>query len=445
MKFPKVINQALQKVFGISESKPASPRLTSPIGFSSGWIGKKEWLVDEGSFLSDYYRYLRVRVPMVANGIRIWVDLSTSGNTVSLEGGSKDDQEQAQVLLHDLDRRAYEFDYEWGSGFQRLSELFFLNFYTNGRFCAEIVPFADMSGIAYVALVDPFSVRLKREGDHVKLYQSKLSENRVMEDSPLPKDRIFYAAFDPDPKNPMGCSILDSVRWVVEVKEKLLEDMAKASHNAGFPRIKVSVAPPPQLPGESVSDYVGRVNNDFDETVKQFRSLAPEDNIFSMSNINIDYMAAAGGQDFQWSINLSRIEDEIVAGLGLFGWLVGTSSSSTKNWVDSQHEVLMQRVQRGAQHGIRFMDWVRNTELRLRGCPVRASQDFKPLRDPGRLIDERAKQWELQRVDQMVQRGYISKDEGARQIGLDRAHRQDTPEEMFLSTTQRGKPGKSAN
>lgn len=444
------INRALQKVFKavlkkdtvvmpIEEgtSRSIVPRLTRSITQTSPGIGRKEWLDDEGAFLLDYYHYLRTRVPMVADGIAVWVDLSTSGNTVSLRGGSKLDQEEATRYLEDLNYRAYEFDYEWGAGFQRLTELFYLNFYTNGRFCAEIVPYADMTGIAYVGIVDPFSIKFRREADHIKLYQGGLDE-----EIPLPKERIFYAAFDPDAKNPMGHSLLDSIRWVVQIKEKLIEDMAKASHNSGFPRLKVSIEQPPQIPGESVKDYVARVNKDFDETVALFRDLAPEDNIFTMSNIVVDYLAPSGGQDFQWSINMDRVEGEVVAGLRLFPWLLGSSSSTTKNWVEAQHDVLMQRVYRGVQHGTRFMNWIRNTELRLKGSVVRANQEYKPLRDPGRLVEERSQQWQFRRIDDMVTRGYISKDEGARQMGLDHAYQQD---EVQLPANVSGKSAKPQN
>lgn len=401
-------------------------RVTRPVK-SAGGIGREEWLYDTGAFQSDYYRYVRARVPMVGDGIGVWVDLSTSGGNVLLKGGTSLEQEQAQSALDDLNYRAYEFDYEWGSGFQRLTEMFFLSFYTNGRFCAEIVPYSDLSGISYVALVDPFSVSFKRGdggGGKVELHQ-KVSGNLSSPSVPLPKDRVFYSAFEPDLMNPMGVSPLDSIKWVLEIKEKLIEDMAKASHNAGFPRIVISLDPPIRQPGESNVDYENRVNTDFDNMEEQFRDLAPDDNIFAMSNIKVDYLAAAGGQDFQWSINLDRVEGEIVAGLRLFPWLLGSSSSTTKNWVEAQHALLMQRVHRGAQHGIRFLDWVRNSHLRLMGSPVRAHQEFRPIGDPGKLLEERAKQWEFQRVDSQVTRGYISKDEGARQLGLDRAFSQD--------------------
>lgn len=437
------INHALQKIFGTAKSKPTATRLTRSMTQGAGGIGRKEWLDDEGAFLLDYYRYMRTRVPMVADGIAVWVDLSTSGNTVSLKGGSKLDQEEAQRYLDDLNYRAYEFDYEWGAGFQRLTELFYLNFYTNGRFCAEIVPYADMTGIAYVGIVDPFSIKFRREADGIQLYQTQQIRVGAAEEIALSKERIFYAAFDPDIKNPMGGSLLDSIRWVVEIKEKLIEDMAKASHNSGFPRLKVSIEQPPQIPGEGVKDYVARVNNDFDETVSQFKDLAPEDNIFTMSNIVVDYLAPSGGQDFQWSINLDRVEGEVVAGLRLFPWLLGSSSATTKNWVEAQHDVLMQRVHRGVQHGIRFMNWVRNTELRLKGSIVRANQEYKPIRDPGRLVEERSQQWQFRRIDDMVMRGYISKDEGARQMGLDHAYLPD--DEVQLPSNGSGKSAKPQN
>ena len=271
-------------------------------------------------------------------------------------------------------------------------------------------------------LIDPFSIKMKREDGKVRLYQ------KVGNDQPdrlLPEGRIFYSAFDPDLKHPYGYSLLDGITWVVEIKEKMMSDMANASHNAGYPRLHVGIAPPEQIPGEAATGFVGRADTEFTDTVDAFRDLDVDDNIFTWSNVEVTVVGGGQSMDFNWSINFDRVNDEVVSGLRLYPWVLGLSASTTKNWVQSQHDLLMQRVSRGALAGARFLDWIRNTHLRLEGSPVRTHQLFEPIRDPGKLIQERAEKFEFDRVDLMVTRGYISKDEGARRMGLRNAFNQD--------------------
>ena len=411
-----------------SEPKLPAPRVTAvPQQTSSGvpgrgGIGRLAWLGDEGAFLGDFYSYLRRKVPIISNGIAAWVDLATSGVEVHHENGSDLAQRRAVETLEALDIRVHEFNFTGGGGLGALLEMFYLLCFTFGRFAAELVPYADLSGVAYVAIVDPFTIviRRDRQGRPV-LFQRQGDDDLVR----LPEGRMFYAPFDPDGKNPHGASMLDSVTWVVEIKEKLLEDMARSSHNAGYPRMWVKIAPPERLVGETPSQYTSRVNTDFDDAVTAFRDLAPDDNVFTPGNVEVSIVGGGQSMDFNWSINLDRVNDEVVSGLRLYPWVLGLSASTTKNWVDSQHDLLMQRVGRTANHGARFMDWIRNTELRLTGSPVRTRQTFTPIRDPGALIQERAETFRFNRVDNMVNRGYVSKDEGARMLGLRGAHEDD--------------------
>lgn len=396
------------------------PRRKSEVPFGGG-IGRREWLEDEGAFLGDFYSFMRRRVPLIGNGLSAWVDLSSNCPVLEMEGGSDLAQGRAAESLKNLDNRVYEFDFEQ-AGFERLIELFFLGYYTNGRFAAEIVPFPSLNGVSHVVLIDPFSIKMRREGGKVRLYQ-KLSNNQP--DRLLPEGRIFYSAFDPDLKHPYGYSLLDGIVWVVEIKEKMMSDMANASHNAGYPRLHVGIAPPEIIPGEAAIGFVGRADTEFTETVDAFRDLDVDDNIFTWSNVEVKVVGGGQSMDFNWSINFDRVNDEVVSGLRLYPWVLGLSASTTKNWVQSQHDLLMQRVSRGALSGARFLDWIRNTHLRLEGSPVRTKQLFEPIRDPGKLIQERAEKFEFDRVDLMVTRGYISKDEGARRMGLRGAFNQD--------------------
>ena len=379
-------------------------------------IGRSGWLTQSGTFEADFYPYVRRRVPIVSNGVSAWVDLSSAGRIHQLEGGSNAQQTGAERILKALDARVYEFDFEHGAGIERLSDLFFLNLYTLGRFACEMVPFADGRGIAYIGLTNPYTIRAKREGHRLQLYQ-----RQGMRDVLLPMSRFFYAALDPDEASPLGVSLLDSIGWVLELKEKMLEDMAKSSHNAGYPRLHIKIEPPAPVAGESQSDYTTRANKEFDDTVEAFRDLSVEDNVFTWGAVTVEIVGSGGSREqFSWTINSERVVEDVIAGLHLFPWVLGYSFSTTKNWVDAQVDVLFNRVARGQMACERFLEWVQNTELAMRGLPTRVNWTFGNIRDPGELVKQRALQWRFQRVDDMVNRGYYSPEQGARELGLAR-------------------------
>lgn len=384
------------------------------------------WLSDPGEFLGDFYSYVRRRVPIISNGIAAWVDLSSTGRKLQLEGGSENHQKGAQKILDNLDKRLYEFDFEHGAGIAKLCDLFFLGIYTNGRFACELVPFADGSGIAYVALTNPFTIKFQQSETGYRMFQRQ--GGSLVE---LPKERMFYAALDPDEANPQGISLLDSVQWVLEIKEKMLDDMAKSSHNTGYPRLHISITPPEPLPGESPSDYHARLNTEFDDTVKAFRDLNVEDNVFTWSGVNVSIVGAGPGsrEQFSWAVNSERVVEEVITALHLFGWVLGYSFSTTKNWVDSQYDLLMSRVGRVRASGERFLEWIQNAELAMRGVPTRVDWTFENVRDPGELVKQRALQWRFDRVDGMVKRGYLSPSQASREMGLSRPY----DEEKVLS------------
>lgn len=75
--------------------------------------------------------------------------------------------------------------------------------------------------------------------------------------------------------------------------------------------------------------------------------------------------------------------------------------------------------------GVALADWLRTTELRLKGNLAVAYHRFTPNQDPFLVDRRRADQMLFEVVDSKVQRGYISKDQAARELGYPGAYKQD--------------------
>lgn len=397
--------------------------VTRPISAFGQTLGREAWLYDNNAMLSDLYRYLRRWVPLINNGIATWVDLCTAGSAVQLDGGTPRQKDEATVRMKALSQRVYQYIFDRGDGMKKLDRLFFGGLFTGGRFAAEIVPYPDLSGISHVVLPDAFAVEVGVDADGKKIGMKDYVTGAV---KPLPVERMFFTVFEPDESNPYGRSLLDSILWVTEIKERLYDDMAKSSHNAAYRRYAISVEPPPVLPGEAPTDYESRADDEFEETEKIFRDLDVDDNLVFWSNTNVSVLGAQqSALAFEWASNVGMVANDIMAGLRLPSWALNWNLGTTKNWVGSQHDLLMQRVNTVSEFGADFMDWVCNTDLAMSGSPVRCHQTYKPIRDPGALIAARADKFLFDVVDMKVTRGYISKDDGAREMGYNRAYNQD--------------------
>ena len=118
-----------------------------------------------------------------------------------------------------------------------------------------------------------------------------------------------------------------------------------------------------------------------------------------------------------WKLNREQVIEDVITGMKLFPWVVGRSHGTTKNWVQAQFNLLMQVVDSIQVEGKAVADWILNLELKLRNIPVKAEYVFSPNQDPYELDREKAASLRLETVDQKVRRGYISKNEGAKELG----------------------------
>lgn len=83
----------------------------------------------------------------------------------------------------------------------------------------------------------------------------------------------------------------------------------------------------------------------------------------------------------------------------------------------------MQIVDSIQAFGGALVEWLIRLELRLAGNPVKARWQFEANQDPFIVERSRARLLQFDRIDRMVKGGYISLDQGARELGYEKAHR----------------------
>lgn len=401
-----------------------------------------------GSNRAEFYRYLRDHVPIISSAIWSWVHLCATPQTYSLSG-TEEEKRKAADILDALDRRILENPLIRRDGIAQLTEQFFLELFTTGRFCGEIVPLPDGKGIDYFYTINPDLIQWERDGkwkayietDNTPLSSSNTTGGLRPSDSPLsvsrpsmsPSEkriylnpqRFFWATLGSDIHNPRGIEPLASIPFVAQIQEAMLSDMARSARVSGTPRLQIKITPPKPYQHEADKDYQARVNRYFDDTVSQFRNLNPDDNIFTWDDVEISIIGGDSNRNFTWRMNREQVIEDVITGLRLYPWVLGRSHGTTKNWVEAQFNLLMQIVDSVQSLGASLGNFLRNTELAMHGIQAKSEHVFEPNQDPFQYSRQQAKSVEFETIDKKVRRGYISKDDGARELGYHKSHNKE--------------------
>lgn len=364
---------------------------------------------------SGFYRYLRNRIPIISSAIWNWVRLCNTPGSYHITGNDSHRRE-AESVIEMLLHRLCGVDGVKRSGPGSLLEKFFLEVFTNGAYSGRLVPLASGRGIDYFEEFDPDMLKWRKHGRWFP--ELKSGESFVRLDPEL----FFHYGLGSDRFSPRGVSFLSSVEFVTVIEQRMLEDMALSSHNVGNPHLHVKITPPERMENESDSQYIKRAEKYFDDTSDMFRKIDPDDNIFSWSDLEVDVIGGDKSMSSSWRINREQVIEDVITGMKLFPWVVGRSHGTTKNWVQAQYNLLMQVVDSIQEEGKALAEWILNKELEFRGIPASAEYIFSPNQDPYQLEREKANSLRFDTIDKKVSRGYISKVDGARELGYSEPH-----------------------
>ena len=403
---------------GTHGTAPESPVPAGPLSQltrynSSGFGGtiSQSGFVYSGHNRGDFYRFLRDRIPIVSAAVWTWKNLCATPQTVTFEGGERE-IEQAKKIIADLEKRIHPNTYLRGKGINRLCEDFFLELFTTGSFAGIIVPFADERGIDFFKQIDASRIVWKN-----RARQEAFWENERGDLIPLPGDSFFFSALGTDIKNPGGIEPMSSIPFVAAIEQLMLEDMARSAHNAGNPRMHIKITPPERFDSEGDREYIDRINTYFDDTVSQFYKLEADENLFTWGDVEVNIVGGEPGQMNSWKIHREQVIEDVITGLKLFPWALGRSHGTTKNWVQSQFNILMQIVDSIQEAGVVFADWLRTTELRMQENFALPHHQFAPNQDPFQLERRQAQNLHFKTVHAKHQAGYITEAQALQELG----------------------------
>ncbi|UCD94403.1 MAG: hypothetical protein JSU69_11680 [Candidatus Zixiibacteriota bacterium] len=367
-------------------------------------------------FRISLYRFLRDNIPLLSSCIWTWSRLSSAPGKYEVVGeASESVKEEALRHLEAMSLRIYPLRFHKMAGFDSFMPLILNSLYTDGAFAGFLVVDADATGIEGFQPVDVSligSVNDPRSGRQLVLETDK-------GDVKLNGNDFYYHGLNPCVGSGLGQSILSAISFVAYIEQQLIDDMLKAVHNAGYHRLHIQITPPEKLAGESDDAYVDRINEYFDETVSMIRGCRPEDNPVTWDNVKVEYIGprTVQGATHSWFLNHRAMVVEVCAGTNLAPFMLGYSYGTTHNWAQFKYDLVMRQVTSVQRQIARFLEWIGNIELALKGMDCRCHYTFDNTLSY--LASDQA-EIEKSKVDNLLKlysAGLISREDAAHKAG----------------------------
>ncbi len=394
-------------------SPPARP-LSQPEDQRRGGLNAPEFapLPNETPFfMLPVYRFLRDAIPDISDAVWTWKRLCQTGYEVTLtDASSQLAKHRARGLIDSLDERVNSGD----RGMEGLLDIFYTSLFTYGAAALEIVLTPSRESIHDVVPVDAWTVRFKREHGVLQPYQ--LHQGEAIR---LPRERFIYVGLDRDGTNPYGRSMLRSIPFVVKIQQRLIEDMAKATHNAGWSKLHVQYEPGEQQRGESPDAYQQRIAGNFDALQQQLNGLEADQNLVTYDNVQVSVLR--GDQRSQiFYENHKAIEEQVITGMHLMPILLGRNYGTTETYGTAQFEIVNRHVEAVNRSVQRILDRLYNFELALMWGQARARVRMRSNRTVDVLKDATARGREIANAVRLRDEQFLSHDDAAAELGLGR-------------------------
>jgi hypothetical protein len=372
--------------------------------------------LDDYRYFSDmdtFFRYLAREVVVIANCIRRWQSLCSTRSRYEFEG-SESEVKKARECIERLGEKLYSEQGIQKDGIQVLTDSFFTEMFTVGRFGFSVVPESSGNGIKQIKQYDTYNGIQWVEMENGQKLPFVVVDGNL---NPLPP-YFYYNAFNRSFKFPAGHSLLWTIEWVARVEEQLLLDMAVSTHNIGNPRMHMKIKPPSILPGENQKQYLARADKYFDDTVDKFKTIEVDDNIFTWDSVEIEIIGAKNAKgSYTFKENIEVAAEEIIGAFGLYPWIVGFSHGATKNWVEVQFNTLLTDIKNLQNDASSIAEYIANLELKLNGIKAVAKFLYSENQNPNVHRIRQAEATHFDTVHKKVLTGYIDKNVGARELG----------------------------
>lgn len=217
--------------------------------------------------------------------------------------------------------------------------------------------------------------------------------------------------------NPYGRSPLRSVPLVVKVQQRLIEDMAKATHNAGWAKLHVKYSPGDRQRGESAEAYEARIGQNFEQLRDRLSGLETDQNLVTYDNVDVELIR--GDQRTQvFYENHKAIEERVISGMHLMPILLGRNYGTTETYGTAQFEIVNRHVEAVNRSVKRILERLYNFELALMWGEAQARVNMRSNRTVDVLKEASAREKEIGNALRLREAGLVDQQATAKSLGL---------------------------
>lgn len=372
---------------------------TADFGGQGAHVGGYVSMPGETPFaMLQVYRFLRDSIPDISDAIWTWKRLCQTGWDVQYLNASSDTAiERARRLIAALDARVNSGD----RGMEGLLDVFYTSLFTYGAAAVELVLSQSRESVYDVVPVDVWTIRFTREGGRLQAWQ--VLDGQTIK---LPMDRFIYVGMDREGTNPYGRSMLRSIPFVVKIQQRLIEDMAKATHNAGWSKLHVQYAGEDRARGESVEAFQERMRANLNSLRDKLAGIEADQNLVTYDNVKISMLR--GDQHAQvFYDNHKAIEEQVITGMHLMPILLGRNYGTTETYGTAQFEIINRQVEGVNRSVQKLLERLYNFELALMWGEATAKVTMRTNRTVDVLKEAQAREKEIGNVLRLKEAGLL--------------------------------------
>lgn len=211
--------------------------------------------------------------------------------------------------------------------------------------------------------------------------------------------------------------MLRSIPFVVKIQQRLIEDMAKATHNAGWSKLHVKYTPEERQRGETAESYERRIASNFDQLRDKLSGLEADQNLITYDNVSVSLVR--GDQHAQiFYDNHKAIEEQVITGMHLMPILLGRNYGTTETYGTAQFEIINRHVEAVNRSVKRILERLYNFELALMWGEAEAKVHMRSNRTVDVLREAQARAREIANAIELRDEGFVAHEAAAKMLGV---------------------------
>jgi hypothetical protein len=303
--------------------------------------------------------------------------------------------------------------FETSRTLKKLINQLMLTVLTRGSCACELVLAPSLTGVAFIAPVDPTTVVFKYQNGRFVPYQN---DGSLSLDLPT----FIYETLDAKIDDPYGRSPLTNAIQAIMFQMQFLQDIKAVVHNQGYPRFDIKILEevllarmpiPIRNNEEKKAEWL---TGKLQEVIAMYNGLQPDDTFVHFDSIEIGM--AGGGKGGGSSLIdpeklMTVIDNQVMSGLKTLSTILGRrSTGNTESFAKMEIKLYLQGVRAIQEVVERTVSRALTMMLNMTGKQGIVRLTFKPVEIRTELEQEQFAQIKLQNIAFKRDQGWIDND-----------------------------------